>query len=55
MVIAHGYFKTNYRLSFADCFVLALAQLQNASVITSDHHEFDAVEQSGACSFLWLR
>jgi predicted nucleic acid-binding protein len=55
ILVAHGYFKIHYRLSFADCFVLSLAQLKGASVVTTDHHEFDAVEKAGACSFLWLR
>jgi predicted nucleic acid-binding protein len=50
-----GYFKTKHKVSFADCFVLTTAVLQNASVVTTDHHEFDAVEKAGACSFLWLR
>jgi predicted nucleic acid-binding protein len=55
ILAAHGYFKTHYRLSFADCFVLSLAQLEGASVVTSDHHEFDAIEHTGDCKFLWLR
>lgn len=48
-------FKVHYRISFADCFVLAVAKLQNAKVITSDHHEFNAVEQSGEVKFEWIR
>lgn len=50
-----AYFKVNHRISFADSFVLALAKLHNANIITSDHHEFDAVEQNGEVKFKWIR
>ena len=50
-----GYFKTHYKISFADCFVLATAKIHNATVVTSDHHEFDAVEKNGDVSFEWIR
>jgi len=50
-----GYFKVNYKVSFADCFVLALSTVKKAIVISSDHHEFDAVEKSKIVSFFWIR
>jgi len=50
-----GYFKTHYKISFADCFVLATAKIYNATIVTSDHHEFDAVEKNGEVSFEWIR
>ena len=50
-----GYFKTRYKISFADTFVLSTAKLNNAKVVSSDHHEFDAVEQSGDVLFEWIR
>ncbi len=50
-----GYFKTHYRISFADSFVLATAKLNDARVLTSDHHEFDEVEKSGDVLFEWIR
>ena len=50
-----GYFKVNYKVSFADCFVLALSRIKKAKVISSDHHEFDAVEKSKIVSFFWIR
>jgi predicted nucleic acid-binding protein len=50
-----GYFKTHYKISFADSFVLATAKMNNASVLTSDHHEFDEVEKSGDVMFEWIR
>jgi predicted nucleic acid-binding protein len=50
-----GRFKTTQRISFADCFVLALAEMGNAAVISTDHHEFDVIEQKNVLRFLWLR
>jgi predicted nucleic acid-binding protein len=47
--------KSNYKISLADSFLLATAILQNATVITSDHHEMDIVEKSGLIKFLWIR
>ena len=35
------------RISFADAFALALAERLEIPLITTDHHEFDAVEQKG--------
>lgn len=50
-----GYFKTTYKISFADSIVLATAKLNNAKVVTSDHHEFDVIEKSGDVAFEWIR
>jgi len=50
-----GKYKTSYRISYADSFVLALAERENAIVISTDHHEFDIVEKTGILSFYWLR
>lgn len=50
-----GYFKVNYKVSFADCFVLALASIKKAIVISSDHHEFDSLEKLGILPFNWIR
>ena len=50
-----GYFKTTYKVSFADCFVLATARLNNSIVVTSDHHEFNVIEKSGDVLFEWIR
>ncbi len=52
-LVAHH--KVAYKVSFADCFVLALAQTKNAAIITSDHHEFDAIEKIGELKFHWIR
>lgn len=50
-----AYFKITCKVSFADSFVLALASLQNAKVVTFGHHEFDVVEKSGALQLKWIR
>ena len=50
-----GYFKTTYKISFADSIVLATEKLNDAKVVTSDHHEFDAIEKSGDIAFEWIR
>jgi PIN domain nuclease of toxin-antitoxin system len=50
-----GYYKTSYRVSYADCFVLGLADREKATVISTDHHEFDVLEKAKVLSFYWLR
>ena len=55
LIKAMGHFKSRYKISFADIFVLAMAKLNNASIITSDHHEFDIIEASEELNFEWIR
>jgi predicted nucleic acid-binding protein len=50
-----GVLKVEERISFADAFALALAERLNIPLITTDHHEFDAIERKGRVRFLWLR
>ena len=50
-----GYYKSKYKISLGDSFVLATAKIYNASVVSSDHHEFDILENSENISFLWIR
>jgi predicted nucleic acid-binding protein len=50
-----GIIKVEERVSFADAFALALAERLNIPLVTTDHHEFDAVERKGHFRFLWLR
>lgn len=50
-----GKYKTSFRISYADAFVLALAERENGCIITTDHSEFDAVERTGLARVLWLR
>lgn len=48
-------YKVVHKISFADCFVLALAKTKDAIIVTSDHHEFDAIEKTGELKFEWIR
>ncbi len=50
-----GVIKVEERVSYADAFALALAERLHLPLVTTDHHEFDAIEQKGHFRFLWLR
>lgn len=50
-----GYFKSKYKISLGDSFVLAIAKFHKAKIISSDHHEFDPIEKSENIDFLWIR
>ena len=50
-----GNYKVNFKMSYADSFVLASAKINNAQVVSSDHHEFDAVEENSNLKFYWIR
>ena len=43
------------KLSLADCFALALAQQENETLVTSDHHEFDPIVPLNLCSIFFIR
>ena len=43
------------KLSLADCFALALAQQENGTLVTSDHHEFDPIVPLNLCPVLFIR
>jgi len=43
------------RVSLADCFCIALAQRVGGELVTSDHHEFDAIAPLGICQVLFIR
>jgi len=50
-----GRFKVSYQVSLADSVALALAQQLNAYLVSSDHHEFDPLENAGAARLKWIR
>ena len=50
-----GYYKVNFKMSYADSFVLASAKINNAQVVSSYHHEFDIVEENTNLKFYWIR
>jgi len=51
-----GKLKAEYRrISLADCFCIVLANRLRAEVVTTDHHEFDALAESGVCRVRFIR
>jgi PIN domain nuclease of toxin-antitoxin system len=46
---------TARRISLADCFAVTLAQALGGTVLTSDHHEFDALAARAVCAFAFIR
>ena len=50
-----GRLKASYKISLADSFVLAQANVLEGILITSDHHEFDVIESKESVRFLWIR
>lgn len=55
MVYKAGEVKATYRISYADAFAVAQANLSNAELITTDHKEFEPLEQAGVVKIKWLR
>ena len=53
--IEAGRLKSTYRISLADSLALAEASLSGAMLITSDHHEFDVIEEAENINFNWFR
>ena len=43
------------RVSLADCFAIALAQSMGGTVLTCDHHEFDAIAAGNPCPVTFIR
>lgn len=43
------------KLSLADCFALALTLRLKATLVTSDHHEFDPIATLKLCPILFIR
>ncbi len=50
-----GRLKMSYKISFADSIALASASVYKAELVTSDHHEFDAIEGKENIKFFWIR
>jgi PIN domain nuclease of toxin-antitoxin system len=55
LLIEAGRFKVAYKISLADSIVLAEAKINNASIITADHHEFNIIEKLENMNFFWIR
>jgi len=50
-----GRLKAKYKISLADAIVLGESIIRKASVLSSDHHEFDILEQKEDMDFDWIR
>ena len=50
-----GELKAQGKISFADCFAIQLARQLDGQVVTSDHHEFDAIAAKRVCRVLFIR
>ena len=50
-----GRLKSMYKISFADSSALAQAIVSGGALLTSDHHEFDAIEGKEGIDFEWIR
>jgi len=48
-------FKVEWKVSLADAFALGLARLMGGKLVSTDHHEFDVIAESGLVKFYWLR
>ncbi len=48
-------YKAKGRISLADCFCIALAVRLKGEIITSDHHEFEKIGNSGSVTVRFIR
>ena len=47
--------KATHRIPYADAFATALCVLENATLVTADHHDFEPLEKEGLVVVKWLR
>jgi len=50
-----SHIKAAHKMSLADTFGIALARRLNAPLVSTDHHELDAVDAAGVCRVLFIR
>ena len=50
-----GRLKASYKISLADSIVLSQAMATDGELLTTDHHEFDAVDGNEPIIFSWIR
>jgi PIN domain nuclease of toxin-antitoxin system len=50
-----GLLKSKYKISLADSIALAESMTRNATLITSDHHEFETIENQEKIAIKWFR
>jgi uncharacterized protein len=50
-----GKLKISFKISLADSIALGVSVINNSFLVTSDHHEFDIIENKKPTKFLWIR
>jgi PIN domain nuclease of toxin-antitoxin system len=50
-----GDLKATQKVSLADCFAIQLSKRLHGDVVTSDHHEFDALASQSICRVHFIR
>lgn len=55
LIFRIGELKIGHRISYADAFAVAQTNLLNATLITTDHKEFEPLEKAGVVTICWLR
>lgn len=50
-----GILKNQYKISLADSIAIGETLVMDASILTSDHHEFDIIEENENIRFSWIR
>jgi predicted nucleic acid-binding protein len=50
-----GSLKARYKISLADSIALGESIVENASLVTSDHHEFEPIEKMENITITWFR
>ena len=50
-----GRLKASYKISIADSVALAEASVSGGTLLTSDHHELDLIENAEAIKIRWIR
>jgi PIN domain nuclease of toxin-antitoxin system len=53
--IEAGRMKSSYKMSLGDAVLLGEASIRGTAVVTSDHHELDAIETVEPIRFFWIR
>ena len=47
--------KATHRIPYADAFAAAVCMLENAPLVTADHHDFEPLKQAGLIAVKWIR
>lgn len=50
-----AFVKLSHKMSFADAFAISLARRLSCPLVSTDHHEFDAVKAASVCDVVFIR